>query len=151
MGCVVIATVRQLNPRERTGTNCIGGWLSPSDGLDCEKNLGPSPPPGFDTRTVQPVVNRYPGSHDSVRTHKQHRPCPAQTSFNAVWGNNGGVLWDTAHRQNTHTHRTHTDRTHSTQTEHTHTQNTHRTQTQSSFYYAYIPVISPVFIMPISL
>jgi len=33
-----------------------GGWVGPRAGLDgCEK----SPPPGFDPRTVQPVVSRY--------------------------------------------------------------------------------------------
>jgi hypothetical protein len=47
----------RLNPRERPGTHCIGGWVGPRAGLDgCEK---PHPPPGFDPRTVQSVESRY--------------------------------------------------------------------------------------------
>jgi hypothetical protein len=42
--------------RERPGTHCTGGWVSPRAGLD-ERKI--SPPPGFDPRTVQPVVSRY--------------------------------------------------------------------------------------------
>ena len=39
-------------PRERSGTHCTGGWVGPRAGLDrCGKI---SPPPGFDTQTVQP-------------------------------------------------------------------------------------------------
>jgi hypothetical protein len=46
-----------LPPRNRPGTNCIGGWIGPRAGLDsCEKSR---PPPGFDPRTVQPVASRY--------------------------------------------------------------------------------------------
>jgi hypothetical protein len=42
---------------ERPGTHCTGGWLGPRAGLDrCGKCR---PPPGFDPRTVQPVVSRY--------------------------------------------------------------------------------------------
>ena len=43
-----------LDPWERPGTHCTGGWVGPRAGLDrCEN----PPPPGFDTRTVQPVAN----------------------------------------------------------------------------------------------
>ena len=39
------------------GTNCIGGWVSPRDGLNgCGKYR---PPLGFDSRTAQPVASRY--------------------------------------------------------------------------------------------
>jgi hypothetical protein len=43
--------------RERPGTHCLGGWVETRTGLDgCEKSR---PPPGFDSRTVQPVASRY--------------------------------------------------------------------------------------------
>ena len=43
--------------RERPGTPCTGGWVGPRTGLDrCGKSR---PPPGFDRRTVEPVVIRY--------------------------------------------------------------------------------------------
>ena len=48
---------RPLYPRERRGTNCIGGWVGPGDSLDgCGKS---HPPPGFNQRTIQPVESRY--------------------------------------------------------------------------------------------
>jgi len=34
MGWVVNATPQPLYPRERPGTHCIGGWVSPKAGLD---------------------------------------------------------------------------------------------------------------------
>ena len=56
-GVSVNATPRPIYPRERPGIHCIGGWVGPRAGLDgCGKSR---PPPGFDPRTVQPVVNRY--------------------------------------------------------------------------------------------
>jgi len=46
-----------LPPGNRPGTQCKGGWVGLKDGLDmCGKSR---PPPGFDTRTVQPVASRY--------------------------------------------------------------------------------------------
>ena len=45
-----------LYPPERTGTHFTGGWVDPRAGLDGRKI---SSPPGFDPRTVQPVVSRY--------------------------------------------------------------------------------------------
>ena len=46
-----------LYPRERPGTHCTGGWVGPRVGPDGRaENLAP---PGFDLRTVQPVVSRY--------------------------------------------------------------------------------------------
>jgi hypothetical protein len=46
-----------LYPRERPGTHCTGAWVGPRADLDrCGKSR---PPPGFDPRTVQPVVSRY--------------------------------------------------------------------------------------------
>jgi len=57
MGWVFNVTPRPLYPRERPGTSCIGGWVSPRAGLDgCGKTR---PPPGFDPRTVQPVASRW--------------------------------------------------------------------------------------------
>ena len=57
MGWVVNATPRPLYPRERPGTHCTGGWEGLRAYLDrCGKSLHP---PGFDPRTVQPVVSRY--------------------------------------------------------------------------------------------
>jgi len=38
-GLVVNATPRALYPRERPGTNCTGGWVGPSAGVDgCRKS-----------------------------------------------------------------------------------------------------------------
>jgi len=34
MGCVVNATSLPLYPRERPGTNCIGGWVGLRGGLE---------------------------------------------------------------------------------------------------------------------
>ena len=42
-------------PWERPGTPFTGDWVGPSAGLDGRKNLAQ---PGFDPRTVQPVVSR---------------------------------------------------------------------------------------------
>ena len=53
MGWVVDATSRLLYPRERPGTHCIGGWVGPG------RVRKISPPPGFNSRTVQPVATRY--------------------------------------------------------------------------------------------
>ena len=50
---VVNATSRPLDPRERPGTHCVGGWVGPRAGLE---NLAPHS--GFDPRTVQPVASR---------------------------------------------------------------------------------------------
>ena len=56
-GWVVNATPRSLYPRERPGTHCIGGWVDPRASLDwCGKSRSP---PGFDPRTVQPIVSCY--------------------------------------------------------------------------------------------
>ena len=46
-----------LYPRERLGTHCTGGWVGPRAGLDRCGNS--HPPPGFDSRTFQPVASRY--------------------------------------------------------------------------------------------
>ena len=44
-------------PPVRHGTNCTGGWVGTRVGLDrCGKFRRP---PGFDSRTVQPVASRY--------------------------------------------------------------------------------------------
>ena len=51
-GWVVNATPRQIYPKERPGTHCIGGWVDPRVGLDgCAKSRphrdsipGPSSP-----------------------------------------------------------------------------------------------------------
>jgi hypothetical protein len=45
--------------RERPGTHRTGGWVGPSAGLDGCVKTRPPPPPGFDPRTVHPVVSRY--------------------------------------------------------------------------------------------
>jgi hypothetical protein len=46
-----------LYPLGKPGTHCTGGWVDPRAGLDrCGKSR---PPPGFDSRTVQPVASRY--------------------------------------------------------------------------------------------
>jgi hypothetical protein len=45
-----------LYPRWRLGSHWTGGWVGPRAGLDGPKI---STPPGFDPRTVQPVVSRY--------------------------------------------------------------------------------------------
>jgi hypothetical protein len=60
MGLVVNATPRphyHPPPQERDSTHCTKEEVGPRAGLDgCAKS---SPPPGFDTRTVQPVAIRY--------------------------------------------------------------------------------------------
>ena len=56
MGWVVNATPRLLYPLERPGTHRIGGWVGPRASGQVGKIL---PPPGFDTRTVQPAASRY--------------------------------------------------------------------------------------------
>ena len=54
---VVSTTPRPLYPQERPGTCCTGGRVGRRAGLDgCGKSR---PAPGFDPRTVQPVVSRY--------------------------------------------------------------------------------------------
>ena len=56
-GWVVSTTPRPLYPLERPGTRSTGGWVGPIIGLDgCGKSR---PPPGFETRTAQPVGSRY--------------------------------------------------------------------------------------------
>ena len=58
MRWVVNVTLRPLYRLERTGTHSTGGRVGPSAGLDgCGKSRSS---PGFDPRTVQPVVRRYP-------------------------------------------------------------------------------------------
>ena len=50
-------TSRRLHSRERPRIHWIGGWVGPRAGLDgCGKSR---PPPGFNSRTVQPVASRY--------------------------------------------------------------------------------------------
>jgi hypothetical protein len=57
MEWVVNATPRPLYPRERPGTQCVGGWVVHRADLDrCGKSR---PPPVFDPKTVQPVESRY--------------------------------------------------------------------------------------------
>ena len=45
-----------LPPGKRPVTQCTGGWVGPR-GTGRVRKI--SPPPGFDFRTVQPVVSRY--------------------------------------------------------------------------------------------
>jgi hypothetical protein len=59
MWWVANTMLRPLYSRERPGTHCIEGWVSPRASLDaCGK---PRPPTVFDPRTVQPVASRYTG------------------------------------------------------------------------------------------
>ena len=47
----------RFSSQERPGTHCTGGWVGPRAGLHgCGKSR---PPPGFDSRTAQPVASRY--------------------------------------------------------------------------------------------
>jgi hypothetical protein len=46
-----------MYPRERPGTHCTEGWVGPRVGLDRRGKSRPTP--GFDPRTVQPVVSHY--------------------------------------------------------------------------------------------
>ena len=57
MGWVVNATSRPLYPQERSGTHCIARLGGPQGRSGQVRNI--SPPPGFDPRTVHPVVSRY--------------------------------------------------------------------------------------------
>ena len=71
MGWVVYATTLPLYPRKRPITRFIGGWVGPTAGLDqCEKN---PPPPGFDSRTVQPVASCY--SNYAISAHISRLQC----------------------------------------------------------------------------
>ena len=79
MGWVVNATPLPLYPRERAGTHCMGGWVSPRAGLD---ERGKSrPPPGFNPPTVQAVASRYTdyairgAPLSGVRTQKMKKKC----------------------------------------------------------------------------
>jgi len=54
---------------ETPGTHCTGGWVSPRAGLD---RCGKFAPPGFDPRTVQPVVaipTELPGPRKRMCIH----------------------------------------------------------------------------------
>jgi len=62
---VINATLRQLYSRERTGTQCIGGWVRTRGRLDARRKC--RSPPGFDPRIVQPVASRYPSPPSGVR------------------------------------------------------------------------------------
>ena len=78
MGWVVNVMRRPLYSRERTGTQCIEGWVSTRDGLDARRKS--RPPPGFDPQTAQPVASRYPGPHYGVRLQHNDRKRPLQVS-----------------------------------------------------------------------
>jgi hypothetical protein len=58
----------------------IGGWVGPRAGLDiCGKSR---PPPGFDPRTVQPVVSRYTDCAISALTyHTTQRQTPGDLNL----------------------------------------------------------------------
>ena len=76
MGWVVNATPRPLYPRERPGTYCIEGWLSPRAGLDGYGKI--SPPAGFDPRTVQP------GQRSSYTAWAIRDPCWESSQYSSV-------------------------------------------------------------------
>jgi hypothetical protein len=68
-GYVVNATPWPLYPREWPGTRS-GGWVYPMAGLNgCGKFR---PPPGFDPRTVQPLVSCYTGYAIPSQLHHHH-------------------------------------------------------------------------------
>ena len=70
MGWVVKATPRPLYPLERSSTHCIGCRVGPRAGLDgCGKSR---PPPGFDSRTAQPVASRYTDRAIPAPENMQH-------------------------------------------------------------------------------
>ena len=58
MGWVVNASPRPLHPKERGPVSIIheAGWVPGPVWTGAEKL---APPPGFDSRTIQPVVSRY--------------------------------------------------------------------------------------------
>ena len=45
-------------PGKGPGTYFKGGWVGPTNGLDGREKSHPTP--GFDPRTIQTVVSRYP-------------------------------------------------------------------------------------------
>jgi len=53
MGWMVKATHRPPYPRERPGTQCIGGWVGTRAGAETLAQMG------FDLWTFQTVANRY--------------------------------------------------------------------------------------------
>jgi hypothetical protein len=57
MGVVINATPRPLSPRKRTDTHYVGDWVVPPESV--WTGAENSPPPGYDSRTVQPVASRY--------------------------------------------------------------------------------------------
>ena len=48
-----------LYPWERPGTQCTGGWVGPTAGLDGGRKFHPLP--GFDSQTIRPVASGYTG------------------------------------------------------------------------------------------
>jgi hypothetical protein len=68
--------------KERPGTHCAGGWMSPRAGLDgCVKSRLP---PEFDPRTVQPVASRY--TDWAIPAHKYAvRVSNNETARAAAW------------------------------------------------------------------
>jgi hypothetical protein len=91
---------RPLYPQVRPGTHCTGGWVGPRAGLDvCEKSR---PPPGFDPRTVQPVVSRY--TDWAIRPHivwkSEHELCQvtqcSKTRHSVMWDRGTNVLNESA-------------------------------------------------------
>jgi len=57
MGWVVNATPWPLYPREKPGSQCIGGWLSPRATLEGVQKILPAT--GFDPQTAQPIASLY--------------------------------------------------------------------------------------------
>jgi len=63
---VVTATPRPLYLWKWPCTHCIRSWVGPRAGLDKHGKSGP--PPGLDSRSVQPVARRY--TYWAISAHK---------------------------------------------------------------------------------
>jgi hypothetical protein len=53
---VVSAMAWPLNPQERPGIHCLGGWVGPRAVLHGVQKMSPL---GFDLWIIQPVASRY--------------------------------------------------------------------------------------------
>jgi hypothetical protein len=74
-GWVVSTTPRPLYPRERLGTQCTGGWVGPSAGLDVCENRTPTRirSPDRPARSQSLYRQSYPDHYTSINHWKIHK------------------------------------------------------------------------------
>ena len=81
-GWVIKATPLPFYPRERPGTQCVGGWLGSRAGLEgCGKS---HPTPGFDPWTVQSVAQSlYRLSYRGPNNIRTQQNCVLRINVNS--------------------------------------------------------------------